>query len=296
MSLKKRTDLALEAHELCREAGPGDLSALPGVRSCQRTRGHCGITEVEVLDQQGEQRLQKPPGRYITLELPEGHVRQEEIFQDCVCALAQELRSLLPRREGPVLVAGLGNRSMTADAIGPLTLEHLLVTRHLMEELPSSEFRSVCAASPGVLGITGVETAEFLQGLLLPLQPAALVVIDALAARKMQRVCSTVQLGSSGIIPGSGVGNHRQPLNEDTLHLPVLAVGVPTVVDAATLIADSLESAGFTEKELPFPENCFVTPRDIDAKVRCLAKLLGYGISLALQPNLEFSQLAALLS
>jgi spore protease len=211
-----------------------------------------------------------------------------------------QLKTLLPA-EGPVLVVGLGNRAMTPDAVGPLAADSVLVTRHLISAMPKhfSGFRPVAVFRAGVLGTTGVESAEAVRGLAAEVQPALIIAIDALASRRCGRVCRTVQLSDTGIIPGSGVGNHRWALDRETLGVPVIAIGVPTVVDSATLAADLLEEAGIMEidenKLRRGQENLMVTPRDIDAQVRDLSKVVGYGINWALQ-DLEIEEIAALLS
>ena len=203
--------------------------------------------------------------------------------------------------EGPVLVVGLGNAAMTPDAVGPLALDSILVTRHLISVMPRhfSGFRPVAVFRAGVLGTTGVESAEAVRGLAEQVQPALIIAVDALAARRTERVCTTVQLSDSGIVPGSGVGNHRAALNRETLGIPVLAIGVPTVVDAATLAADLLEKQGLSlpqedtlRRESPA---MMVTPRDIDAQVRDLSRVVGYAVNWALQ-DLEISDMTALLS
>ena len=288
---KKRTDLALEARDLLAEGG-ADVTKLPGIRAREERVGPCLVTRVQVLDQEGAESLGKPPGDYITLELPP-EIRWEEAAPQLTELLANQLRSLLPE-SGAVLVAGLGNRRLTADAVGPLTLEHLLVTRHLQEVEALSSLRPVAAVEPGVLAVTGCETAELLQGLVKTLRPAALIAVDALAARRSHRLCRSIQLGSSGLTPGSGVGNHRRALNEETLGIPVIALGVPTVVDCATMLLDALEEAGAA---LPETFSCsgFVTPEDIDLQVERLGRLLGRGITLALQPGLTQQDLTALM-
>ena len=185
---------------------------------------------------------------------------------------------------------------MTPDALGPRTLDHLLITRHLSEVLPG--FRSVAGLGAGVLGTTGLEVAEWVRGAGEHVEPAAVIVIDALAARSLDRLCSTVQLADTGLIPGSGVGNHRMALNRETLGVPVLSVGVPTVVDAETVARDLLAESGL--EEAPLLEGrgrrLFVTPDNIDARIRELAKVVGYGLNLALQPGLELEELDALLA
>jgi len=291
-SWRKRTDLALEARELLAETGE-KLTELPGVRAREERWGDWLLTRVQVLDEEGARHLGKPVGDYITLELQREAAGTAEDIHLLPGLLAQQLRALLPS-QGTVLVAGLGNRRLTADAVGPLTLEQLLVTRHLQGEEIFSSLRPVAAIEPGVLAVTGCETAEFLQGLVEKLRPAALVVVDALAARRPHRLCRSVQIGSSGLTPGSGVGNHRQALNEETLGIPVIAVGVPTVVETATLLLDALEQAGAPLPE-KLPRGSFVTPEDIDLQVERLGRFLGRGITLALQPALTEEDLTALL-
>ena len=180
-------------------------------------------------------------------------------------------------------------------------IEQILITRHLKESLPEefSIFSSVCAVAPGVLGTTGLESAEFVRGLVEKVKPSCLIVIDALVSRRMQRLCRTVQLSDTGLVPGSGIGNHRKALNEETLHLPVLSVGVPTVIDAATLAADLLEGSGVEDAEsvLPSPlqSGVIVTTKEIDAQVRELSKLVAYGINLALHRSLTVEDITAFL-
>ena len=197
---------------------------------------------------------------------------------------------------GLALVVGLGNRAITPDAIGPKVHEHTLVTRHLVEQIPEhfGAFRPVASLSAGVLGATGMESGELVQAVCRRLKPACVVAVDALASRSLKRLCRTVQLSDTGIAPGSGVGNHRWALDRASLGVPVLAVGVPTVVDASTLAADLLG-----QEELPplgEGRDLLVTPKDIDSQVDDLAKVIGYGISLALQPGLDVADLDLLLS
>ena len=291
---QKRTDLALEAQELWKESAK-ETTNLSGVRARETRREGCTVTRVEILDGRGAAALGKPEGCYISLDLRE-LPRDSGGFSRAVEALAGELALLLPE-EGELLAVGLGNRAMTPDALGPLALEHLLVTRHLRAAPPFDGFRPVAACAAGVLGRTGMESAETVEALVGRLRPAAVLVIDALAARRQKRLCATVQLSDSGIVPGSGVGNHRHPLNRETLGVPVIALGVPTVIDGATLAADLLESAGEEADEalLRRAGAVTVTPRDIDAQVRDLAKVIGYGINRAVH-GLTAEETVALLA
>ena len=291
--LKIRTDLAAEAHALWKENAE-KTTKLPGVRARDEAVNGFAVHRVEILDKDGERALGKPQGTYLTLDFSPLRRGDGDAFERAVDALAQLLRPLLPE-EGAVLVAGIGNRRMTPDALGPLTLEHLLVTRHLGEILP--DFRSVAAIGAGVLGTTGMEVAEWVRGAAQRIQPAAVILVDALAARSLDRLCTTVQIADSGLVPGSGVGNHRKALTKDTLGVPVISVGVPTVVDAATLAMDLVGACGGEIDRAALPQegrNLFVTPDSIDAKIADTAKLIGYGLNLALQPQLEFGDMAAL--
>ena len=296
---KKRTDLALEAQELWRESAER-TSRLPGVKAVKRKQEGYTVTEVRVLDERGAEALGKPVGSYRTVDLAGFWQRKPDFFPRAVRTVGAELRELLPP-EGAVLVVGLGNDAMTPDAIGPETLRHLLVTRHLIASLPKqfAGFRPVAAFAAGVLGTTGVESAEAVRALVGETKPSCVIAVDALAARRMGRVCNTVQLSDAGITPGSGVGNHRAALSRETLGVPVIAMGVPTVVEASTLAADLLEEAGITEFD---PSRLrtgggemTVTTRDIDAQVRDLAKVVGYAVNWALQ-ELEIEEITALLS
>ena len=295
----KRTDLALEAREIWQESAE-KTTRLSGVKATKQRQEGYPVTRVDILDGRGEAALGKPQGSYLTIDLTTFWQRKADFFERAVRAVGSQLKTLLPP-EGPALVIGLGNDAMTPDAVGPLAVDSVLVTRHLIAAMPKhfSGFRPVAVQRTGVLGTTGVESAEAVRGLVAEVQPALVIAVDALASRRVGRVCATVQLSDTGIIPGSGVGNHRSALNRETLGVPVFAVGIPTVVDAATLAADLMEEAGITdideEKLRTGQQNLMVTPRDIDAQVRDLAKVVGYGINWALQ-DLEIEEINALLS
>ena len=295
---QRRTDLAVEAHQLWREgAGVGD--DLPGVRAESRRREGFAVDAVTVSSQEAAQALGKPEGVYITIELTGLLRREEGAFQRAVAAVADELRPLLPEK-GPALVMGLGNRAVTPDLIGPLAVDHMLVTRHLVEQVPEhfGDLRPVAAAAPGVLASTGMESSLVAQALAGRLKPACVIAIDALASRSLDRLCRTVQLSDAGVVPGSGVGNHREALDRDSLGAPVFTVGVPTVVDGATLALDLLERAGKRELDrgdLPDGDGFFVTPREVDQRVADLGKALGYAVSMALNPSLTVEDLTMLL-
>ena len=294
---QRRTDLALEAKELWEESAR-ETTKLEGVEAFAERREGFPTEVVHILDERGERALGKPVGRYVTLTVDGLDRREEDAFPRAVRAVGEELSQLMDGvpEGGLVLVVGLGNRAITPDAIGPKVHEYTLVTRHLVEHSPDhfAGFRPVASLSSGVLGTTGMESGELVQAVCRRIQPACVVAVDALASRSVQRLCRTVQLSDTGIAPGSGVGNHRWALDRASLGVPVLAVGVPTVVDAATLAADLLG-----QEELPplgEGRDLLVTPKDIDSQVDDLAKVIGYGISLALQPGLDVTDLDLLLS
>ena len=294
---QRRTDLALEAKELWEEDAQ-KTTQLEGVEAFSETRDGFPTETVRILDERGEEALGKPKGQYVTLTLDGLARREEDAFPRAVRAVAAELRQLLEEAapDGLTLVVGLGNRAITPDAIGPKVHENTLVTRHLVARAPEhfGAFRPVASLSAGVLGTTGMESGELVQAVCRRLKPACVVAVDALASRSLKRLCRTVQLSDTGIAPGSGIGNHRWALDRASLGVPVLAVGVPTVVDGATLAADLLG-----QEELPplgDGKDLLVTPKDIDSQVNDLAKVIGYGISLALQPGLTVEDLELLLS
>ena len=293
----RRTDLALEARELWQESA-GETTKLPGVEARDGEREGLPVTTVDILDQEGEKALGKPKGRYVTLTLEGLASREGDIFARSIRALAAELSLLLKDipPQGLVLVAGLGNRAITPDAIGPKVHNYTLVTRHLVRQMPETfgAFRPVASLAAEVMGTTGVESGELVQSLCEKICPHCVIAVDALASRSLHRLCRTVQLTDTGITPGSGVGNHRMGLDRKSLGVPVIAIGVPTVVDGATLAADLM---GVEElPDLGEGRDLLVTPKDIDSQVSDLSHIIGYGISLALQPGLTVEDLDLLLN
>ncbi|GHU91744.1 germination protease [Clostridia bacterium] len=302
----RRTDLAVEAHEIWRENAE-ETTALPGVEARGDNVEGYDVTRVRILDEQGAEIMGKPKGLYVTLELGDFFTRSHpEAFNSAVRALAGEMRNMHMLAELDdnleALAVGLGNRQITPDAVGPLSMEHVMVTRHLVSKLPDmfGHMRQVSALTPGVLGTTGMESAEIIRGVIEKINPGLVVIVDALASRKLSRLCSTIQIADTGIVPGSGVGNARAALNYETLGVPVLAVGVPTVVDAATMAADLMEEAGL---DAPDPEilrrvgnGLIVTPKEIDARTSDVARVVGYAINLALHPELGVDDVTNFLS
>lgn len=300
--VNRRTDLALEAKELWEESA-GETSALKGVIAREETLGAYRVTHVEILDEEGEQALGKPQGNYVTLEVPGLCGAGRSDYVSAAEALAQQLAQLLQiPTDASVLVVGLGNRHMTPDAIGPQTLSSVLVTRHLVEQVPEhfADFRPVCALATGVMGETGVESGEIISALAERIKPACIIAVDALASRSSERLFHSIQLTDTGIVPGSGVGNHRQALTKESLGIPVIGIGVPTVVDAGTLCLDLLAKSGHPEFDhealLKAGSTLFVTPRDVDICGETVSKVLGLGISLALHVDLSVEDVEMFLS
>ena len=300
MDRRIRTDLAVEARQLWQESAP-ETSALPGVAAREEERGGFHLSTVEILDGRGEEALGKPVGTYVTLELDALVRREENSFSEAAQLLAEILRNLAGIRENEsFLVIGLGNRGITPDAIGPETVDHVLVTRHLKRSLPEdfAAFRPVSAVCSGVLGTTGIESSLLARSVVKEIRPDRVFAVDALASRSMDRLCRTVQVCDTGIVPGSGVGNARQALNAETLGVPVIAIGVPTVVDAATLAVDLASRSGASLDPSDFGPvgQMIVTPRDIDRNVRDIAKLIGYGLNLCFHDDLRIEDIDLLLS
>ena len=291
-----RTDLAVEAIENHKTA-----AALPHVRQSDRTLEGFAVHEVRILSVDAAREIGKPQGRYLTLELDALIRREEDAFPRACKALSTLLRELLPRpNDGPVLIAGLGNRMITPDAIGPQTADHVIATRHLVAQSPAvfADWRPVSALAPGVLGQTGVETGEVICGVLDRVRPAAVIAVDALAAGRLSRLLRTVQLADTGITPGAGVGNARAALNEETLGVPVIAVGVPTVVDGATLAHEISSQLGQPACEAldDLSQPVMITTRDIDREVADISRMIGYAVNMALHPHLSVADIDLYLS
>ncbi len=291
-----RTDLAIECKE---EYGEGEIE---GVRHTEKHNETSKTTIIEVLNEKGEQAIGKPIGSYITVEVP-NFSKDGEILDDRLTAIKDELINLVPS-DGIILVAGLGNDNITPDALGPRTVDKIIATRHISPELAKSvgleDLRMVAAVAPGVLGQTGIETGEIIMGISKSVKPSAVITIDALASRRLSRLGCTVQIADTGVTPGSGVGNSRAQINRQTLGIPVISVGVPTVVDAATLAYDLIGDDGNEQELLTKLDgegaNMIVTPREIDLMIERAAKLLALAINSALQPSLPVEDIMAMTS
>ena len=303
--MQLRTDLALESREYARP--------LAGVSARTIHRGDIEETCVTVETEEAARALDKAMGRYITLACPDLAHAGSEAREALARALSRAVRDMVPP-QGDLMVVGLGNRHITADALGSRVLEELLITRHIrdaVEEGLRGRLRGVCAVAPGVLGITGMETAEMVHGIVERVRPAAVIAIDALAARESGRICTTIQVTDTGIRPGSGVGNHRAGLTRDTLGVPVIAIGVPMVVYAAVIARDALglllRDMGLEEQEHEQAMEeligrvirqglgeMVVTPREVDELVGRVAQVIALGLNLALQPRLTLEEIQML--
>ncbi|NLK51999.1 MAG: GPR endopeptidase [Syntrophomonadaceae bacterium] len=301
-------DLALEAHELLRGATGQEI---PGVKEDKENYPYATVTTITILSPEGAKIMQKPIGRYITIEAAELRIPDPESQRQLSDLLNQKLQPLLPKDDqSNLLLIGLGNWNATPDALGPRVISQCVITRHLYKYAPEAltpGMRSVCALTPGVLGITGIETAEIIRGVVEKIQPTAMIVIDALAAKSVDRIGSTIQIADTGISPGSGVGNQRIGINQETMGIPVIAIGIPTVVHAAIIIEEAILKLFqsmkmyeglhppiineiINEVLAPFSGNLTVTPKEIDSMINNLAQLLAQGINQALHPNVNPSQ------
>jgi spore protease len=316
------TDLALEVHELIKEQGarqvPPVEAEIPGVQVENAGTENVKISRVKISSIQGQNALGKPMGTYITLEVPGIKEGDMDIYEETCKALATELAGILKLQEkSTVLVVGLGNWNVTSDSLGPKVVSKLMVTRHLIQYVPEEVedgVRPVCAIAPGVLGITGIETGEIVRGIVDRIRPDCIIAIDALASRRLERVNTTIQIADTGISPGSGVGNKRMDLSRDTLGVPVIAIGVPTVVDAATIANDTIdlvidsfidkaeqgtdffnmlknidrnEKYQLMQKSLePYTGNLIVTPKEIDEVIERIAKAIANGINIAVHQGI----------
>ena len=295
-----RTDLALEAHEINAEKGKKD-----GIVTEQEEDNGFAVTTVHVKKGEGEKLSGKKAGTYINIDTGKSWLLAAEGFEALVDLIGRRINELLPRNfSGGALVVGLGNYDITADSIGPRAVEKVIATRHLKNTNPklyaSFGFGNVCAFAPGVLGQTGMESAEIVRSIVNEIKLGAVIAIDALASRRLARLATTVQICDTGIYPGAGVSNRRDELSAETLGVPVISAGVPTVVDAATLAYDLLgENASPEDAKMLLDgdgRNMFVTLKESDVITRHTARLLGFAINRALHGDLSVQEMEELLA
>ena len=307
-----RTDLADERRDLYKKANNVE-NEVEGIESQQEDINEkIKITRVKITSEQGEQAIGKPKGEYITIDIKKINLLTEEELEDASKILAEELKRLIGEKiefKDDVLIVGLGNEEVTPDALGPNVIKNVEITRHIINYLPQyidENTRPVSAIAPGVLGTTGIETLEIIKGVVEHIKPKLLIVIDALASRSMERISSTIQISNTGIVPGAGVGNTRKEISENTLSIPVIAIGIPTVVETAVVVNDALdifieklqqeaksndylneikEKDNYEEiKEALLPKdfNFIVTPKEIDELVLNMGKVVANGINMSL--------------
>ncbi|MBQ8182911.1 MAG: GPR endopeptidase [Clostridia bacterium] len=289
-----RTDLALERKEMIKN----DLS---GVKVEKYENDECRTTVIDITTQQAAEKLGKGIGRYITIEM-NAFSDEAQVTDGRLDALTQSIKSLLPEGEGTVLVAGVGNPDMTSDALGPMTASKIFATRHIDDELRrhagfTCELRPVSAVSTGVLGQTGIESGEYIKSICEAIKPRCVITIDALAAGSISRLGNTVQMSDTGIAPGSGIGNMRKRIDEEYIGVPVIAVGIPTVVDAISLACEisGVKPEKITKRDVQAGSGLIVAPKDIDMMVKNASYLLALSINCALQPTLAPKELYALM-
>ena len=304
-----RTDLASERRELYKKANSLE-NEIDGIESQkEEINENIQIERVKITNENGEKAIGKPIGTYITIDIKKLKIAQDEDIQKSSEILSNELRSIIDThidKQGEILVVGLGNIYVTPDALGPKVINEIEVTRHIINYMPQyvkEGTREVSAISPGVLGTTGIETLEILKGIVDNIHPKLLIVIDALASRSIERISSTIQISDTGIVPGAGVGNKRAEISKGTLGIPVVAIGIPTVVETAVLVKDCLdlfitelqENAESNEylnklKEednyerikdalLPKDYNLIVTPKEIDDLIENMSNIVASGIN-----------------
>lgn len=290
-----RTDLALERAETV-------SGKTAGIKKYERSTPVTKTTVIEITDSRGEQALDKPIGKYITVEM-NPFTSESDVFDERLDELVKCIRELLPSGNGLVLTAGVGNSDITSDALGPFFASQIFSTRHINDELKknigfSKDLRAVASVSTGVLGQTGIESGEYIKSISDSIKPECIITVDALAAKNVSRLGCTVQLSNTGISPGSGIGNKRQKINEEYIGVPVIAIGVPTVVSAVTLAGDILgeENEEILENALNKKgADMIVTPKDIDLLVKNAAYLLALSVNCALQPTLTAETVATLM-
>ena len=305
-----RTDLALERNEVYKEKNK--LNEIDGVSVNNETINEVEISRIKILNEEGEKILQKPAGTYITLDVKKLKLADEEKLSKIAETVADELRKIVGEHVNEtedILVVGLGNLYVTPDALGPKVVPEIEVTRHILEYMPSimpEDTRPVSAISPGVLGVTGIETMEILKGVVQNVKPKLLIVIDALATRSIDRISSSIQIADTGIVPGAGVENTRKEISKKTLGIPVIAIGIPTVVELATItnecidiFIESLQEKAMSndylnklkendnyeeikEALVPKDYNMIVTPKEIDKLIENMSKIVSSAINMAM--------------
>lgn len=315
-----RTDLALEATESYKKINKKEID---GIILEEKKEKDVKITRVKVLNEEGSIKIGKPIGEYITVDVSENTLYNPELMEEVSLICGEILKKLIGEKdEKKALVVGLGNWKVTPDSLGPKVMEKIMITRHLKMLMPDQfdeDINSVCAIAPGVLGLTGIETIEIVKGLVQKIKPSVVICVDALASRKIERINRTIQISDGGITPGAGVKNKRMRIDEESLGVKVISIGVPTVVDAATIVNDSMDlileelvemsekggefydmlnSIDKEEKSKliksllePYLGELMVTPKEVDLVIDGFSKIISKSINIGLQPNLEIEEI-----
>ncbi|AZR73181.1 GPR endopeptidase [Anoxybacter fermentans] len=318
------TDLAVEAQEMAIQRTGGEIE---GVSVTEERKEYSMVTRIKVLNESAAQKIGKPVGEYVTIESQGLSTNNREIHNSLSGVIAGELERLINfdrlREDSTIFVVGLGNWNATPDALGPRVIHYLMITRHLYKEVPPElrkGLRSVCALSPGVMGLTGVQTAEIIKGVVERVKPEVIIAIDALAARSVSRLGTTIQISNAGIHPGSGLGKKRAGITQKSMGVPVIAMGIPTVVHATTIANDAIDklfsSSKFAGAERerynrldpkyknqiinevlqPFFGNLVVTPKGIDELIQDMSRCIAGGINVALHPDITLENLSLYLA
>ena len=296
MAFFYRTDLAIEAHNMLDNTVSASIG--DGVVSSHRSGRVCSVDKTHIITAEAARALRKSEGMYVTLSFEKSDLGTHSVFVEAAKELAGELSALLALQKGDgVLVACLGNERMTPDAIGPRTAHHIIPTRHLAKEKDFSYLRPVSVIAPGVTGTTGFESGELIAGAAKQCSAKAVIAVDALTSRSLERLCTTVQLSDTGISPGSGLGTRHTAINSRTTGAKVISIGVPTLTSAATVAADALKGAGLDPSAAEgIDQNVFVTVKDIDERIKFFSRLVGTAVNLALQSELTVEDIFDLLS
>ena len=277
-----RTDLAMEAHDLARKENKGEID---GITATTDKSGDIIITQVEISTEEAANRIGKQCGKYITIEAPYISYSIDD-YENAITLISDNIKKMSSDQERKtVLIVGLGNRSITPDALGCCAVDNILVTGN-MESFFDNEINTVCAIAPGVLGTTGIETVDIIKGVVDKISPSLVIAVDALAAADISRVANTIQIADTGISPGGGVGNNRKGLNSETLGVKVIAIGVPTVIDA-----QSISKIELPEHLAPMT----VTTKDIDLIINKMSKVIADAINTALHPTLTLREISELI-
>lgn len=320
-----RTDLAIERRDIYESE---NKKTITGVRVEDEDYDDVKVTTVHIENEEGEKNMGKSIGKYVTIEMPELTQYDGVIMDQVAHVLSGSLEKMIKLNDNSTtLVVGLGNIAVTPDALGPKVVKRLMITRHLKNLIPEDideDIRPVCAIAPGVLGTTGIETGEIIKSLVDKIKPDLVICIDALSSRSLKRVAKTIQVSNTGIAPGAGVGNNRMEINEKAIGVPVIAIGVPTVVNAATvandamdLVLDEMISESTEGKEFysmlkgidknkkgdliksllrPYMGDLMVTPKEVDEIIDFLSKIVANGINLALQPTMMIDEINSFLN